>query len=125
MLGKCGLVYLISQCICDYVITPHIMRKEMGLNPAIILLALSVWGSLLGIIGMIIALPITSLIMNYYSRYISEPDSSKNQPPGHTGSDDDSDGVDLGEVDGTESGNADADTPNHVGGSAAEVGTVH
>lgn len=73
MLGKCGLVYLVSQCICDYVITPHVMGKEMGLNPAIILLALSVWGTLLGIIGMIIALPVTSLIMTYYERYISEP----------------------------------------------------
>ena len=77
MLGKCGLVYLLSQSICDYVITPHIMRKEMGLNPAVILLALSVWGSLLGIIGMIIALPMTSLIMTYYTRYISEPAPKK------------------------------------------------
>lgn len=73
MLGKCALVYVVSQCICDYVITPHIMGKEMGLNPAVILLALSVWGSLLGIIGMIIALPATALIMTYYERYISEP----------------------------------------------------
>lgn len=73
MLGKCGLVYVISQCVCDYIITPHVMGREMGLNPAIILLSLSVWGSLLGIIGMIIALPVTALIMTYYDRYISEP----------------------------------------------------
>lgn len=72
-MGKCLLVYVVSQCICDYVITPHIMGKEMGLNPAIILLSLSVWGSLLGIIGMIIALPVTALIMTYYERYISNP----------------------------------------------------
>lgn len=71
MLGNCGLVYLVSQSICDYIITPHVMGREMGLNPAVILLALSVWGTLLGIIGMIIALPVTSLIMTYYSRYIS------------------------------------------------------
>lgn len=69
--GKCGLVYLISQCICDYIITPHVMGREMGLNPAMILLSLSVWGSLLGIIGMIIALPVTAIIMTYYERYIS------------------------------------------------------
>lgn len=69
--GKCLLVYVCSQCICDYVITPHVMGKELGLNPAIILLSLSVWGSLLGIIGMIIALPVTALIMSYYARYIS------------------------------------------------------
>lgn len=73
MMGKCALVYLISQCICDYIITPHVMGKEMGMNPAVILLSLSVWGSLLGIIGMIIALPVTSLLMTYYTRYISEP----------------------------------------------------
>lgn len=74
MLGKCLLVYVVSQCICDYIITPHIMGKEMGMNPAIILLSLSVWGTLLGIIGMIIALPFTSLIMTYYSKYISGPE---------------------------------------------------
>ncbi len=66
MFGKCLMVYLVSQGVCDYIITPHIMGKEMGLNPA-------VWGSLLGIIGMIIALPVTAIIMAYYERYISEP----------------------------------------------------
>lgn len=71
MMGKCLLVYLVVQSVCDYVITPHIMGKEMGLNPAVILLALSVWGSLLGILGMIIALPATALILAYYERYIS------------------------------------------------------
>lgn len=49
------------------------MGKELGLNPAIILLSLSIWGSLLGIIGMIIALPASSLIMSYYQDYISYP----------------------------------------------------
>ena len=72
LIGKSLLVYIITQCICDYLITPHIMGKEMGLNPAVILLSLSVWGSLLGIIGMIIALPLTALLMSYYQRYISE-----------------------------------------------------
>lgn len=70
MLGKCVLVYVVSQCICDYLLTPKIMGKALGLNPAIILLSLSVWGSLMGIIGMIIALPMTALIISYYKRYI-------------------------------------------------------
>lgn len=77
LFGKSLLVYVVSQCICDYIITPHIMGKEMGLNPAIILLSLSVWGSLLGIIGMIIALPVSSLIMSYYEQYISTPKSMR------------------------------------------------
>lgn len=70
--GKCALVYLVAQSTCDYVITPHVMGREMGLNPTMILLSLSIWGSLLGIIGMIIALPVTALIMAYYKRYISD-----------------------------------------------------
>lgn len=73
LLWQCALVYVVSQSLCDYVITPHIMGKELGLNPAMILLSLSVWGVLLGIIGMIIALPVSSLIMAYYERYISNP----------------------------------------------------
>ena len=46
------------------------MGKAMGLNPAIILLALSVWGTLLGFIGLIIALPLTTLLISYYRYYI-------------------------------------------------------
>ncbi|MDO4320379.1 MAG: AI-2E family transporter [Bacteroidales bacterium] len=80
-LGKCLLVYVVSQCTCDYIITPRVMGKEMGLNAAIILLSLSVWGSLIGIIGMIIALPVTALIMSYYERYISNPASKSTQLP--------------------------------------------
>lgn len=46
------------------------MGKLMGLNPAVILLSLSVWGSLLGLIGLIIALPLTTLLLSYYRRFI-------------------------------------------------------
>ena len=46
------------------------MGKITGLNPAIILLSLSIWGSLMGMLGMIIALPLTTLMLSYYQRYI-------------------------------------------------------
>lgn len=71
--GKCLLVYVICQCTCDYILTPKIMGKAMGLNPAIILLSLSVWGTLLGLIGMIIALPLTTLLLAYYEEYVIHP----------------------------------------------------
>ncbi len=67
----CMTVYIVVQCIQDLVLTPRIMGKAMGLNPAIILLSLSVWGTLLGFIGLIIALPLTTLMLAYYDRYIS------------------------------------------------------
>jgi predicted PurR-regulated permease PerM len=70
MLGLVVLIYIIVQCIMDLFLVPRIMGRAMGLNPAIILLSLSVWGSLLGIIGMIIAIPLTTLLLSYYKEFI-------------------------------------------------------
>ncbi len=64
-------VYIVVQCIQDFFLTPKIMGKAMGLNPAIILLSLSIWGTLLGFIGLIIALPLTTLLLAYYDIYIT------------------------------------------------------
>lgn len=81
LLGQCLIVYAVSQSICDYVLTPKVMGKALGLNPAIILLSLSVWGTLLGLIGMIIALPLTTLLLAYYQQYvIDRPTNNENSP---------------------------------------------
>lgn len=63
-------VFSIVQIIQDGFLVPRIMGKITGLNPAIILLSLSIWGSLMGMIGMIIALPLTTLLLSYYRRFI-------------------------------------------------------
>ncbi len=68
--GSGVLVLGVVQCIQDLYLTPRIMGKAMGLNPAIILLSLSIWGTLLGFIGLIIALPLTTLCLSYYKRFI-------------------------------------------------------
>ena len=62
--------YLLCQAIQDLVLMPHIMKQQMGLNPAIIFLSLSIWGYILGFVGLIIALPLTTLIISYYSEYV-------------------------------------------------------
>ena len=54
------------------------MGKAMGMNPAILLLSLSVRGTLLGFIGLIIALPLTTIIMAYWKRYISGENETEN-----------------------------------------------
>lgn len=74
-------VFAIIQTIQDTFIVPKIMGKITGLNPAIILLSLSIWGSLLGILGMIIALPLTTLMLSYYQRYIINHESIKSDEP--------------------------------------------
>lgn len=74
MIGLTALVYIVVQCIMDLFLVPKIMGKAMGLNPAIILLSLSIWGSLLGIVGMIIAIPLTTLLLSYYKEILSSYD---------------------------------------------------
>lgn len=64
------IVFVIVQSFQDLFLVPKIMGRVTGLKPAVIILALSVWGSLMGIIGMIIALPLTTLIISYYKRWI-------------------------------------------------------
>lgn len=68
--GSAFAVLCIVQVIQDSFLTPKIMGKITGLNPAIILLSLSIWGSLMGMLGMIIALPLTTLLLSYYQRFI-------------------------------------------------------
>ena len=70
--GLAVLVFIVVQIITDMVTTPKIMGSAMGLNPAILLLSLSVWGTLLGFIGLIIALPLTTLLIAYYQRYVTK-----------------------------------------------------
>ncbi|MBQ4380644.1 MAG: AI-2E family transporter, partial [Bacteroidaceae bacterium] len=65
-------VFAIVQTIQDTIIVPKVMGHVTGLNAAVILLSLSIWGSLLGFIGLIIALPLTTILISYYKRYVLE-----------------------------------------------------
>ena len=72
-LGALGLVLLVFgvvQLIQDTVLVPRFQGEAMGLSPAIILLSISVWGKLLGFLGLILALPLTCLGLTYYRRYL-------------------------------------------------------
>ena len=72
-------VFAVVQVIIDLVVTPYIMGKAMRLNPAILLLSLSIWGALMGFIGLIIALPATTLLMAYYQRYSTREDEENGE----------------------------------------------
>ena len=75
------IVVAVVQVLQDTFLVPKIMGSAMGLNPAVILLSLSIWGSLLGFIGLIIALPLTTLLISYYRRFvIGEVPQSASEP---------------------------------------------
>ena len=83
ILASATAVFVVVQIIQDGFIVPRIMGRITGLNPAIILLSLSIWGSLMGMLGMIIALPLTTLMLSYYQRYIASREAHfpTDQPP--------------------------------------------
>jgi len=70
-LGITALIFFVIQLIQESILIPKIMNKVTGLHPAIILLSLSIWGSLLGLTGLILALPITTLLLSYYKLFIN------------------------------------------------------
>lgn len=76
ILSAC-IVLLVVQLIQDLLLVPYIMGKRMNLHPAVILLSLSIWGKLLGLLGMIVALPLTTIMLAYLKRYHEIAESSK------------------------------------------------
>lgn len=71
------IVLLVVQLIQDLFLVPYIMGKRMNLHPAVILLSLSIWGKLLGLLGMIVALPLTTILLAYLKRYHEIAEFSK------------------------------------------------
>lgn len=67
---ECLAVYAVVQSFSDLYLTPRFMSKSMNLDPAVILLSLSVWGTLLGFLGVILALPLTTVAIAYYRQYV-------------------------------------------------------
>ena len=68
--GLVMLVFIVVQAIQEAILIPKIMGDATGINPALILLSLSIFGGLLGLVGMLIALPVTSLMIKYYTHFI-------------------------------------------------------
>ena len=76
-LGLCLLlvlvVYAVVQVIQDAILVPRIMGEAFGLRPVVILLSIMIWGKLLGLLGLIIALPMTCLAWAWYQRLVFQP----------------------------------------------------
>ncbi len=77
IVGLIAAIFVVVQAIQDYFLTPRIMGKAMNLNAAFIILSLSIWGKLLGLLGLLIALPLTYLIFAYYKQFINKASSAK------------------------------------------------
>ena len=74
-MGLLGLVIVFAaiQLIQDAILVPRIMGKVTGLRPAVMLLGVFVWCKLLGFLGLVLAIPLTGLVITYYQRHMLTP----------------------------------------------------
>lgn len=73
--GLVVVVMVVVQAIQEIVLVPKIQGESLGLSPWMILLSLSIWGKLLGFLGLLIALPMTCLCLSSYRRMLADRDT--------------------------------------------------
>ena len=54
------------------VLTPNILSYQVGLHPLLVLFSLLVFGTLLGVFGLLIAVPMTAILMTGYRAFREE-----------------------------------------------------
>ena len=78
------VIYLVVQLIQDMILVPKIVGSSMNLPPVGILLSLSIWGKILGFLGLIVAIPFTCLCLVYIEKIQKKADAiveSDVEPP--------------------------------------------
>lgn len=58
--------FLVQQQIENHVLVPKIMERQVGISPAVVIIALLVGGSLLGVMGAILAVPTAAIFQVIY-----------------------------------------------------------
>lgn len=79
-----GSIYLVVQVIEDFFLVPRIVGGSMDLPPVGILLSLSIWGKLLGFLGLLVAIPFTCICLVYLKRFHdknAEAETVEVEPP--------------------------------------------
>ncbi|OBQ52154.1 AI-2E family transporter [Halodesulfovibrio spirochaetisodalis] len=71
-LGGVGLIFAIVQVLQDAVLVPRLQGESLGLSPWMILLSLSIWGKLLGFLGVVLALPLSCIVLTLYRQWMAK-----------------------------------------------------
>jgi predicted PurR-regulated permease PerM len=78
---------VVIQIVEAYVLFPRFMGKEAGIHPLTCLLALVAFGTLLGIIGCFLAIPIALLLQLSFEKLVVKKDEKVDAPAGRERSD--------------------------------------
>ncbi|MEJ6813835.1 MAG: AI-2E family transporter, partial [Octadecabacter sp.] len=76
----------IGQFFEGNILTPNLVGSSIGLHPVWLILALSVFGSLFGFVGMLVAVPLAAII-GVVARFLINEYKSGQLYKGHSGKD--------------------------------------
>jgi AI-2 transport protein TqsA len=65
-----GSIMIIHTVIGNY-IEPKVLGKSLNLSPLVVLVALSFWGSVWGLLGMLLSVPFTSILLITFAQFSS------------------------------------------------------
>lgn len=66
VLGWFGLVHLVE----GYYITPKLVGKKVGLHPMVVIVALLIGGKVMGLLGILIAVPVTAVLKIFIKSFL-------------------------------------------------------
>ncbi|MFA4880608.1 MAG: AI-2E family transporter, partial [Candidatus Doudnabacteria bacterium] len=64
------ILFFVVQQIENHILVPKVMQKTVGLNPIVVILALLAGGKLAGILGMILAIPVATVVTVFVQDYM-------------------------------------------------------
>jgi len=76
-----GAVAVGVQLIENYLLVPRIMVRAVGVNPLVTLLAITAFGSVLGIAGAVLAIPMAAIVQLVLYRSLLDVEAQRREPP--------------------------------------------
>jgi predicted PurR-regulated permease PerM len=66
------LLFIAVQQLDSYVISPNVMKHQVGVHPAVVIIVLIAAGAVFGLIGLLIAVPVTAMLQSVLKYYLLE-----------------------------------------------------
>ena len=67
------LFFVAQQQLENHLLVPKIMQRQVGISPVFVIIALLIGGSLLGVIGAILAVPTAAILQVLFEETLAEP----------------------------------------------------
>lgn len=71
------LLYVFIQQFENHVLTPLVLGKRLGINPVVVIISLLVGFNLAGILGMILAVPLATVIVEWFNDIVEEKEKAR------------------------------------------------